>query len=182
MKGVDVRLKAVFLTLGLVITIVIIVKFWPDAFNQQQADVANISLEPKTASLFNNALNDLRKRRYRQAIEGFRELLKTAPTMPEAYVNIGFANLELKQYEQAKQAFNAALDLRSGQVNAYWGLAVSLEGLCDIPTAIGAMKTYTHLAKQDDPYLNKANAALWEWDHLKKAAEQGGKNKIVCPN
>lgn len=70
---------------------------------------------------------------------------------PEAYVNIGFAYLEIKQFEQAKQVFNTALDLRNGQVNAYWGLAVSLEGLCDIPAAIGAMKTYTHLAKQDDP-------------------------------
>ncbi len=42
------------------------------------------------------------------------------------------------------------------------------------------MKTYTHLANQDDPYLKKANAALWEWDQLNKAAEQHGKSKIVC--
>lgn len=182
MKSLDVRLKAVFLTLGLVLSIVAIVNFWPETINYQQADVVDVSQQSLTASLFNNAVNDLRKRRYRQAIEGFREVLKTAPTMPEAYVNIGFANLELKQYEQAKQAFNTALDLRTGQVNAYWGLAVSLEGLCDIPAAIGAMKTYAHLAKQDAPYLKKANAALWEWDQLKKAAEQGGKSKIVCPD
>ena len=182
MKSVDVRLKAVLLTLGLVLTIVIIINFWPDTFNQQQADVAYLSQKSATASLFDNAVIDLRKRRYRQAIEGFREVLKTAPTMPEAYVNIGFANLEVKQYEQAKQAFNTVLNLRPVQVNAYWGLAVSLEGLCDIPAAIGAMKTYTHLANQGDPYLKKANAALWEWDQLKKAAELRGKGKIVCQN
>ena len=180
MKPVDVRFKAMLLTLGLVLSIVIIVNFWPAVINQQQADVADLSQESLTTLLFDNAINNLRKRRYLQAIEGFREVLKTTPTMPEAYVNIGFARLELKQYEQAKQAFNTALDLRSSQVNAYWGLAVSLEGLCDIPAATGAMKTYTHLARQDDPYLKKANAALWEWDQLKKSAEQYGKSKFVC--
>lgn len=180
MKSIDVRLKAMLLTLGLVLSIVIIVNFWPAVINQQQSDVADLSQESKTVFLFDNAVYDLRKRRYRQAIEGFQEVLKTAPTMPEAYVNIGFAKLELKQYEQAKQAFNTALDLRTSQVNAYWGLAVSLEGLCDIPAATGAMKTYTHLARQDDPYLKKANAALWEWDQLKKAAAQRGKSKILC--
>ena len=42
------------------------------------------------------------------------------------------------------------------------------------------MKTYTHLARRDDPYLKKANAALWEWDQLKKTAKQSGNNEITC--
>jgi len=181
MKRLDIRLKAMFLTLGLVLSIVIIVNFWPDATNQQQTGATGLSPESVTESWFNTAVNDLRKRHYRLAIEGFREVLKTAPTMPEAYVNIGFANLELKQYEQAKQAFNAALNLRPGQINAYWGLAVSLEALCDIPAAIGAMRSYVHLARSDDVYLKKANAALWEWDQLRKASELDAKNNIACP-
>jgi len=180
MNAVDIRLKALLLVLALVITIVLIVNFWPDEKAQQQTVVNEVSQKSKTIILFNNAVIDLRKHRFWQAIEGFRQVLKTAPTMPEAYVNIGFANLELKQYEQAKQAFNTALELRAGQINAYWGLAVSLEGLCDIPTAIGAMKTYVHLAKKNDPYLKKANAALWEWDQQKKAAELSGSNKMTC--
>ena len=53
-------------------------------------------------------------------------------------------------------------------MNAYWGLAVSLEGLCDIAGAMGAMRTYIHLAPADDPFLVKANAALWEWEQVKR--------------
>lgn len=180
MKHIDIRLKALLLVSGLVVSIVIIIKLWPDVLLQEQTSVDDISQKSMTTVLFNNAVTDLRKRHYRQAIDGFRQVLKLAPTMPEAYVNIGFANLEIKEYKQAKQAFNMALDLRVGQINAYWGLAVSLEGLCDIPAAIGAMRTYTHLAKKNDPYLKKANAALWEWDQMKKSAEQKSDNKIVC--
>jgi len=179
MKRLDVRLKAVLLTLVLVFSVVLLVGYWPDAVDQQQHDTAVLASDQITASLFNEAVNDLRKHYYRQAIESFREVLKKAPRMPEAYVNIGFAHLELKQYELAKQAFITALDLRSGQINAYWGLAVSLEGLCDMPAAIGAMRTYAHLAKLDDPYLKKANAALWEWEQLKKVAELPGDKNCV---
>jgi len=174
MKRIGIRLQSTLLTLVLVFMIVLVVDFWTDAMNLQQTDITGLSQDSVIASLFDKAVNDLRNRSYRQAIEGFRKVLKKTPTMPEAYVNIGFAHLELKQFELAKQAFNTALDLRVGQINAYWGLAVSLEGLCDIPAAIGAMKTYTHLAKKDDPYLKKANAALWEWNQLKKAGCENG--------
>lgn len=180
MKGFDVRLKALLLTLLLVITIASAVKLWPGSVDLQQTHTADLLTGPATVSLFNNAVSDLRQRRYRQAIKGFRAVLKTTPTMPEAYVNIGFANLELKHYALAKQAFNTALTLRSGQVNAYWGLAVSLEGLCDIPAATGAMKTFVHLAKQDDPYLKKANAALWEWRQMKITAAHRDNKNIEC--
>ena len=30
--------------------------------------------------------------------------------------------------------------------------------------AVGAMRTYVHLTKPNDPYLRKAQAALWEWE------------------
>jgi hypothetical protein len=50
-------------------------------------------------------------------------------------------------------------------------LAVALEGLKDIPGALGAMRSYVHLSKNDDPYLRKANAAIWEWEESLKAAQ-----------
>jgi len=172
MKTIDIRLKSTLLTLALVFMIVLVVNFWPDIVNQPMPDVAEPAPGSNTSVLFDRAVTDLRKRHYRQAIESFRKVLKSSPTMPEAYANIGFAHIELKQYELAKQAFNTTLELRPGQVNAYWGLAVSLEGLGDIPAAMGAMKTYVHLARPDDVYLKKANAALWEWQQMKKTAAQ----------
>jgi hypothetical protein len=48
---------------------------------------------------------------------------------------------------------------------------VSLEGLCDIAGATGAMRTYIHLAPADDPFLVKARAALWEWEQMKADSE-----------
>lgn len=180
MKRIDIRLQSTLLTLVLVFMIVLVVDFWPDTVSQPMPDVAALAQDLNTLVLFDRAVADLRKRHYRQAIESFRKVLKSSPTMPEAYANIGFAHIELKQYELAKQAFNTTLELRPGQINAYWGLAVSLEGLCDMPAAIGAMKTFVHLAKKDNPYLKKANAALWEWNQLKKAAEQRGDKQIRC--
>jgi hypothetical protein len=53
--------------------------------------------------------------------------------------------------------------LRPEQANAYYGLAVALEALGDRPGALGAMRSFVHLAKEGDPWVPKARAALWEW-------------------
>ena len=90
-------------------------------------------------------------------------------------MNKGFALLGLDHPGTAKEFFLTAIELRPRQTNAYWGLAVSLEALCDYPGAIGAMRTYVHLADVEDPYLAKARAALWEWG----AGEDGSKNQQV---
>jgi len=180
MKRQDVRLKTLVLTLALVCAVALVVSFWPDTNKQQVSVEAALPADSEIMTQFNSAVNALRERRYWQSIEGFRAVLNQAPTMPEAYVNIGFAHLELKHFELAKQAFNTALELRADQINAYWGLAVSLEGLCEIAVAIGAMRTFVHLAKKDSPYLRKANAALWEWDQMKKEAELRDDKIIVC--
>jgi tetratricopeptide (TPR) repeat protein len=84
--------------------------------------------------------------------------------MPEAHVNMGFALIGLGQHAPARDFFDSALALRDDQLNAYYGLAEALEGLGDLPGAVGAMRTYAHLAAPDDPYRRKAEAALWEWE------------------
>jgi len=84
--------------------------------------------------------------------------------MPEAYVNMGYAFIGLEEYGPATKAFERAIDLRLNQYNAYYGLAVALEGLGEYEAALGAMRSYIHLAPPDDPYITKARAALWEWE------------------
>lgn len=173
MKRKDVRIRTVGLTVFLVAAVAGIVRFWPaqttpvsDAL-QDEAGAVDAAIRRH----FDYAVEQLRTGHYERAINGFRAVLEQAPGMPEAYVNMGFAQNELQRFEQAAQSFQAAIDLRPSQVNAYWGLAVSLEGLCDIPGATGAMRTYVHLAGPDDPYLTKANAALWEWEAMKKEGD-----------
>ena len=186
MMTIDVRLRALLLTVFLVLMLAGVVQFWHEQKTMVTEPVtADMPLQPSADDgvlkrHFDRAVTQLRTGHYQQAINGFRAVLEQSPAMPEAHINTGFAHIELEQFEQALQSFQTAIDLRPGQVNAYWGLAVSLEGLCDIPGAMGAMRTYLHLAPADDPFQVKANAALWEWEQLKTADNDNQQSMQAC--
>lgn len=114
----------------------------------------------------------LHAKQHEHSITAFHRVLELDPAMPEAHVNMGFALIGLERYSAARDFFESALALRKEQINAYYGLAVALEGLHDRPGAIGAMRTFVHLSKPDDPYVRKAQAALWEWEAERKATGQ----------
>ena len=65
--------------------------------------------------------------------------------------------------------------MRREQLNAYYGLAVALEALGDLAGAKGAMRTYVHLGKPDDPYVRKAEAAVAT---LQKIGKQSAETKL----
>jgi len=186
MIATDVRLRTLLLTVFLVLMVASVVEFWPERkTTATESDAVDMSRQDRAHDdplmrHFDWAATHLRSGHYQQAINGFRAVLEQSPSMPEAYINTGFAHIELAQFEQALQSFQTAIDLRPGQVNAYWGLAVSLEGLCDIPGAMGAMRTYVHLAATDDPFLVKANAALWEWEQMKTSGVDNTQSMQAC--
>ncbi|MBW2724311.1 MAG: tetratricopeptide repeat protein, partial [Deltaproteobacteria bacterium] len=99
------------------------------------------------------------------ALVALRQVLLLAPRMPEAHSNRGFALLGLKRAELAEQAFQQALEINRQQLNAYYGLAIAREEMGDRPAALGAMRTFVHLADAEDPFVRKARAALWEWQN-----------------
>jgi Flp pilus assembly protein TadD len=113
---------------------------------------------------FQQAVVLLQHGKYDYAVQGFHEVLKVAPDMPEAHVNMGFALLGLEQFETARSFFDSATDLRPEQNNAYYGLAIAYEGLGELPEAIAAMRTFAHLPNSDDQYRRKAESAIWEWE------------------
>jgi Flp pilus assembly protein TadD len=113
---------------------------------------------------FQQAVVLLQHGEYDYAVQGFHEVLKNAPDMPEAHVNMGFALLGLEEFEAARSFFDTATNLRPGQTNAYYGLAIANEGLGDLRQAVAAMRTYTHIAAGDDQYRRRAEAAIWEWE------------------
>ena len=115
----------------------------------------------------------LHARQHEHAITAFHRVLELDPAMPEAHVNMGFALIGLERYSAARDFFEGAIALRREQVNAYYGLAVALDGLGDRPAAIGAMRTFVHLSKADDPYQRKAQAALWEWEAEREQVDTG---------
>lgn len=140
------------------------------------ASHARASREQEISERFRQAVMMLHAGQYDFAVTALHRVLELSPKMPEAHVNMGFALLGQGHPEVAREFFLGAIDLRPRQVNAYWGLAVSLEALCDLKGATGAMRTYLHLADADDRFLGKARAAIWEWEAEagKEGIEQNG--------
>ena len=128
---------------------------------------ATAAREKEIAKRFQEAVMMLHAKQYDYAITALHRVIELSPRMPEAYVNMGFALLGLKKYKAAGDFFNSAIDIRPYQANAYWGLAVSLEGMKDLEGALGAMRTYIHLAPSDpnsQDYVRRARSAVWEWE------------------
>jgi cytochrome c oxidase subunit I len=122
---------------------------------------------------FNAGASLLAAKQYEAAANELHRLLELAPDMPEAHVNMGYAMIGMQRYAVARDFFDTAINLRTNQTNAYYGLALALEGLNDYGGALGAMRSYVHLSKPDDPFLRKANSAIWEWEEALKKARSG---------
>lgn len=133
-------------------------------------DAQNLSAHARDKRLeeidlrFRQGVVMLHANQFEHALTAFHRVLALAPEIPEAHVNLGFALLGLERYQEAADFFDSATSLRRDQINAYYGLALALEGMGDRRGAIEAMRTYVHRAPPQDPYVRKANAALWEWE------------------
>lgn len=181
----DVRLRAVLITGALVIAGGLFIAYFPDRFH---ASLANGSQEDRAAHAREKAEAEIKERfeqgvamldagQYGQALAAFHRVLELSPDMPEAHVNAGFALIGMGRYSMARDFFESALALRKDLVNAYYGLAEALEGLDDLPGALGAMRTYLHLAPLEDPYRRKAESAIWEWESKINEQSLSGKRE-----
>lgn len=138
----------------------------PDVRFNEILDVSRPTRGPDERALrarFDQGVMMLHMRQHEYAVIAFHEVLAAAPELPEAHANMGFALLGLGQWAQARSFFESAIELRREQINAYYGLAVALNELGNLPGAIGAMQSYVHRAPADDPFRARAEAALWEW-------------------
>ena len=168
----DMRLQALALTVCLVVAGGLAITFLPDRLSISVANApgeiraahAREKAEAEIRQRFQQGVNMLNNKQYEQALKEFHRVIELAPDMPEAHINAGFALIGLERFAVARDFFEGALALRKGQVNAYYGLAEALEGLNDLPGALGAMRAYLHLAPANDPYRRKAEAAVWEWE------------------
>lgn len=164
--GSDARFLAVATTLVLVLVGGALIQLVPGATNSAAFSPGRHAEEKIRADIdarFQQGVLMLHAKQYEHALTAFHRVLQLAPEMPEAYVNMGFALLGMQRYKEASDFFESATMLRKTQVNAYYGLAVALEGTGDLRGALGAMETYLHLSKPDDPFRRKAEAAIWEW-------------------
>ncbi len=128
---------------------------------------AESAVDPRMARIrerFEQAVFMLHAGRYDDAATALHAVLLLSPRLVAAHVNMGYALLGLGRYKAAADFFRQAIDLDPYQGNAYWGLAEVLEAEGDLPGALGAMRTYIHLAKPGDPFVRRARSALWEWE------------------
>lgn len=162
----DVRPRAMVLALACVVLGGAVLAWFGGGMERRNSDRAAHATSMRQAEIdarFQQAVVMLHARQYEHALTALHRLLELAPEMPEVHVNMGFALLGLQRHAAARDFFAGAIDLRPTQANAYYGLAVSMDALGERPGALGAMRTYVHLSRPDDPWLPKARAALWEW-------------------
>ncbi|OYU81706.1 MAG: hypothetical protein CFE45_27790, partial [Burkholderiales bacterium PBB5] len=120
---------------------------------------------------FDQAVLLLHGRQYEPAVRALHQVLLLSPRLPEAHVNMGYALLGLKRVPEARDFFDSAPHLKPDQANAYFGLALAWEASGDLAMATGAMRSYLHLARDEQPeHLRRARAALWEWEQAREAA------------
>ena len=150
--------------LGVVVTVLAVLAGGLVLRPSEPATGADDALQPR----FDAAVALLQSRRFDAAVAAWREVAAAAPQLPEAQVNLGFALLGAGRAAEARTAFDRATALRPAQANAYYGLALAHEASGDLAVATGAMRSYLHLAKNEDPkHLARARAALWEWEQAR---------------
>lgn len=117
------------------------------------------------AELFSKAIQQMQSGEYDQALKLWHSALEINPEIPEVKVNMGFSLFEKGDYKNALDSFASAIELNAFQANAYYGLAICYEKLGDLEAAIGAMKSFIHLAQPEhEAFIRKARSALWEWE------------------
>ena len=178
----DVRPAAMALTALLTLATGLLFAYWPYEIGTATAPQASLKdpgghVREKRKEIiareFAEGVRLLAAKDYQAAASALHRVLELAPEMPEAHVNMGFAMIGMEKHAMARDFFEVAINLRTAQINAYYGLAVALEGVGDIEGALGAMRTYIHRTRPDDPFLVKANSAVWEWEAQLAQARSG---------
>jgi tetratricopeptide (TPR) repeat protein len=126
--------------------------------------------------LFTRAVQHMQRGEHEQALSLWHRLLLINPGIPEIKVNMGYSLYEMGRFSAARDSFISAMDQNAFQANAYYGLAITSERMGDLDGALGAMRSYIHLAGngENQRFVRKARSALWEWESqlAAKAAEQ----------
>jgi len=129
-----------------------------DPHSQPEAHIRQVKQQEVDAR-FQQAVMMLHAKRYEYAIAPLQRVLELAPQMAEAHVNMGYALLGLEDYTTAHDAFMVASEIQPFLANSYYGMALALEGMKEYEAAVGAIRSYLHLTK-DQAHIEKAQAML----------------------
>ncbi|RLA11073.1 MAG: hypothetical protein DRQ59_10560 [Gammaproteobacteria bacterium] len=177
------RRKTHYIKVSLLLLAAIVIFGW--LLNTWMTEKLTIPISETTAEhssnrsldqLFTEAVRHMQHREYERAIPLWHSVMLINPSIPEVKVNMGFSLYEMERFTVARDYFISAMEQDAFQANAYYGLAITSEKMGDLQGAMGAMRSYIHLAAndEDERFVRKARAALWEWESqlLSKSAEQ----------
>ncbi|MCG6891254.1 MAG: tetratricopeptide repeat protein [Gammaproteobacteria bacterium] len=161
-------LMAILLLLGLVATSGWLLSLW-------MTQPANVPLSHNSETpigrqdldqLFELAVRHMRSGEYQAAMKLWHQILLLDSGIAEVNVNMGFTLYELGNFPAARDFFVSAMEQNPFQANAYYGLALVSEKSGDLGVAVGAMRSYIHLAgpAEDERFIRHARSALWEWE------------------
>ena len=116
--------------------------------------------------LFELAVRHMQSGEYQDAMKLWHQILLLDSGIAEVKVNMGFTLYELGNFSAARDFFVSAMEQTPYQANAYYGLALVSEEAGDLEGAMGAMRSYIHLASraEEERFIRHARSALWEWE------------------
>lgn len=109
----------------------------------------------------------IKTRQYDEAIAMLTRQQPLLKDYAEAYLLLGRALEGRRDYEMARDFYNAAVDRAPYMPDAYWGFATTSEKLNDVESALAGMRSFLHVEGGEDPYrlrVAQARAAIWEWE------------------
>lgn len=101
----------------------------------------------------------------REAVALFERATQSKPEATAAFINLGYAYVELKEYDKAIDAYNTVLKLDPGRMKAIFKLAEVYEKKGDIDQAIAINQRAMQMDTTSEiPYINIGNYFLMAHD------------------
>lgn len=124
-------------------------------------------LSPRLRQALAGAESAIKHGRHDEAIRTLNRVRDEALGSSAAFHLIGKALIGKGDFATARDFLSKAIDLDPTRAEAYFDHARASEGLNDLPSALGGMRSYLHVETNSDPYrlrIAQARSAIWEWE------------------
>jgi tetratricopeptide (TPR) repeat protein len=128
---------------------------------------ATSSVDQQKQTLRKEARKLLADKKFKAAIRPLEALIQLTPESAQPHLLMGLALEGAGNFELARKYYEAAVDRDPMMADAYFGYATTSDALNDLESALGGMRSFLHVQKDDDPYrmrVAQARSAIWEWE------------------
>lgn len=124
-------------------------------------------VDAEKQALRKQARSELAAKRFKNAIPPLQRLIALAAGDAQAHMLMGLALEGAGNFTLARRYYEAAIDRDRMMADAYFGFATSSESLGELDAALGGMRSFLHVQKDNDPFrlrVTQARSAIWEWE------------------